>query len=67
MTPATTVSAIITDIGSVFTGILDWIPDVINTIFGNAFLTTVILLPIAVGLVMVGIKFVKSISGKRKI
>lgn len=67
MTPATSVAGIITDIGSVFTGILGWVPDVINTIFSNAFLTTVILLPIGVGLVMVGVKFIRSIAGKRKI
>lgn len=67
MTPATTISGVVTDIGSVLTGVTSWVPDIFTMITSNALFLTLILLPVVMAIVFAGIGLIKSVRGRKRV
>lgn len=60
-------STIISNVGTVLTGLLGWVGDVFTALTEIDLFMFLILIPISVGLIYLAIRIIKKFAGKRKI
>lgn len=60
-------ATIITNVGTVLTGLLGWVGDVFTALTAIDLFMFLILVPISIGLIYLAIRIIKKFTGKRKI